>query len=496
MFSMAGLVTVWWIPPLVEAYLSMKSLPKDLAWKVKLRNWPAQIAVDADGHVLVAGSQVEKVDGDSGHEYWKVRQQICSSDLLSINGDVFAAGSETKGYRPGPIAPPFSGPNTDFAMCKFSGKDGRAAWKCSFDGGRQDTDWAGQLVVTSDGNPVAAGFTPDDTHYFGCVAKLDARDGRMIWQYRTNEASVELWHSSLALVAGQGADVVLGSSRKSKDPFSSRISFWITRLRGEDGRPVWTVEFPPVALQSHMLTHLAATTEGDLIATGYHAKERGRSLVVARFAGKDGRVIWNCEQDAESHETIMPTSLVVKAKGGVFVGAYSWNGSSTLPLFDRWIVSLSASDGHRLWARREAGKPTPPEAGEICSSPKLLLGSDETLVCAGSVWNGRDVDVRVEWLSAADGAVVRSITFDGRARDHDLFRNAVLMPSGEIVVALESSRCPSWLKPLRELQYRLKGGVDWRSIERESGHVNDADPYNYDCILLKSAGGATSRDRS
>ncbi|MDQ3625183.1 MAG: hypothetical protein M3463_22345 [Verrucomicrobiota bacterium] len=235
-----------------------------------------------------------------------------------------------------------------------------------------------------------------------------------------------------------------------------------------------------------MLSHLAITPDGDVIAIGYHAKNRGRSLLVARLAGKDGRLLWISEHDAELHETLEPTSVVVDSDGDVFIGARSWNGSLTMPLFDRWVLKLSATDGHRIWAKREAGKPAPFAAGGICSTPKLLMSSGETLVCVGSAWNGSNVDVRAEWLSGSDGSVIRNITFDGAAHDHDLFRDAALTRSGEVVVALGSSRCPEWMKPLKALRYRLTGGVDWSSVHSETNRVDDADPFNYDSVLWKS----------
>lgn len=289
-------------------------------------------------------------------------------------------------------------------------------------------------------------------------------------------------------------DVVFASSRKSPEPGSSRINFWITKLHGADGLPIWTTEFPPAPPQSHMLTHVATTSDGDVIAAGYHAKDRGRSLLVARFAGKDGRLLWSSEHDAESHETIEPTSLVVGSDGNFFIGARSWNGKWTTPVFDRWVLKLSATDGHRIWANREAGKPagrpgrdsSPFATGAICTTPKLLTGSRETLVCVSSIWNGSNVDVRAEWLASSDGSVIRNLTFDGAAHDHDLFRDAAMTQFGEVVVALGSSRCPEWIKPLKALRYRLRGGMDWSSVHRETNRLDDADPFNYDSVLWRS----------
>lgn len=480
------LTLAWCLPIFVEEWISRRPLPPDLAWEVKLDSNPSHVTVDAEQQVLLAGSQVVKLEGSSGGTRWT--QRVVLPHPASYKGDVYLVGAEARGYRPGPIAPPFSGSNTDFAVCKVLSNNGDVVWKNSFDGGHRDTDWAEKVVIAPDGDPIAAGFTPDDTHYFGCVAKLDARDGKVTWQYRTSEASVELWHNSSALVVDRDSGVFFGSSRRPSEVISSQISFWITKLRVDDGRPIWTAEFPSDVQKSHVLTHMATTKEGDLIAVGYHAKPRGRSLVVARFSGVDGHLIWSDEQDASSHETIEPTCIVIDDAGRVFVSARSWNGSLTTPRFDRWMLNLSAIDGHRIWANREDGKQMPFAAGEICSTSKIILGETDLIVCVGSVWNGNNVDVRVDWLSRVDGKIARSIQYDGAAHDHDLFRDASSISSSEVVVAIRSSRCPQWLKPWRELQHLLKGGADWRSIHSETNRVDDPDPYNYDNVVVKSRG--------
>ncbi|HBJ86251.1 MAG TPA: hypothetical protein DDZ88_20780 [Verrucomicrobiales bacterium] len=496
LFGIIGLAIVWWLPDLVEWWHRMRTVPPGLAWEIQFRDTPSNIAMDDDGHLLVTGMSVagngnaswfRKHNGETGDEIWRLAADfvIQSIPVADSNNDVYLAGSVTRGYRPGPIAPPFSGPDTDFAMSKVSGKNRAVDWTRSFDGGLNDTDWAEKLVLATDGNPVAAGFTPDDTRYFISVEKVDARDGRMLWQYRTRDAPAVFWHGSLALVSDNVGGVVLASTRKSNEPFKEKSSFWLTKLRGNSGYSDWTVEFPSSAPQSHVLSDLAVTPEGDLVAMGYHAKDRGRNLVVVRFGGKDGRLVWSRDIDADTHESLEPSSVVVDANGDVIIGARSWNGSLTLPLFDVWVLKLSG-DGTEVWRQRDAGKPTPYDAGTICATRKVLLGVGGTLMSVGSFWNGKNADVRVDWLSRSDGSLLRSLTYDGAAGDHDLFRDAVVTPSGDVVVVLSSSRCPGWIKPLKAFRYRLSGGRDWRSIHSETNNLDDADPYNYDSILWRS----------
>jgi hypothetical protein len=139
--------------------------------------------MDGNGDLLVNGSGVTdgrggalvlKCKGDTGHEQWRIASEIAVSSVLVTNASdsVYLAGSTARGYRPGPIAPPFSGPDTGFAMSKLSGEARAIDWTRSFDGGHHDTDWAEKLVLATDGNPVPAGFTPDDARFFGCVQKM------------------------------------------------------------------------------------------------------------------------------------------------------------------------------------------------------------------------------------------------------------------------------------------------------------------------------------
>lgn len=501
--GLLSIVSILWLPDLVEIVVNLRPLPDSLAWETRFngngneQDDPMFIRIDPAGQVLTSGmsyagkgsgSWMAKQDGSTGHEVWRWLSNgaLQSAPLTDTNGDVYFAGSETKGYRPGPLKPLFSGADTDFMVGKLSGTDGTLAWKTSFDGGLHDTDWAETLVLGKDGNPLAAGFTPDDTRYHGCVVKVDASSGKEIWQHRTRDESVVFWHGSIALQSDMAGDVVFASTIKAVDPFSPKAAFWLRKLQGADGSPVWTSEFPADAPQSHFLRYLAVNAEGDLIATGYHAKNRGRNLVVVKFAGKDGRVIWSVELDPDSHETIEPTCLMVDKNGDFVIGARSWNGSLTTPLFDAWIIKLSGADGSRVWSKRNPGSQAPYAAGRICSTQKLMVGPENMIVSAGSTWNGKDADVRVDWLSGADGNLIRSVIYDGPAHDHDLFRDAAIAPTGEIVVAQSSSRCPGWIKPFKSFLYRLKGGPDWASIHSETNELDDRDPFNYDSVLWRS----------
>jgi hypothetical protein len=308
----------------------------------------------------------------------------------------------------------------------------------------------------------------------------------MIWQYRTQNTPVVFWHGSLDLEVAKDGGVVVASTRKSDDPFKAEATFWMAKLNQSDGTAVWTIEFPQRPPQSHFLKKVAMLPDGDLVAVGYNARSRGRSLVVARFGGSNGRLIWDKDIHGDSHEALEPTGLLVDPGGDVLVGASSWNGSATSPLYDSWVIKLSSADGRDMWTKRDAGVPAPYNAGQICSMRKLLPGVVGMFLSAGSFWNGKNADVRVDWLSASDGSVRRSLIYDGAAGDHDLFRDATATPDGEIAVALSSSTCPAWIKPLKDLRYRLSGGGDWRSIHSETNNLDDADPYNYESVLWRS----------
>ena len=496
-------IFIFWLPDLIESLLIFRSLPDGLTWEARFngegneQDNPKFLSIDQAGRVLATGtsyaskeggSWLAKHDGMTGRELWRwfSGEAIQAVPLSDKNADVYFAGSESKGYRSGPLTPPFSGTDTDFMVGKLSGIDGTVAWKTSFDGGYHDTDWAEALVLGNDGALVAAGFTPNDTRYYGCVVKLDASNGKEIWRHQTDTEAIVFWHGNIALQADNAGDVVFASTRKAADPFSATTALWLRKVRRGDGKTVWTTEFPADVAQNHVLHHLGVTPEGDFIATGHHAKNQGRSLIVAKFAGTDGRVMWRVEIDAKSHETIEPTCLVTHGISDVIVGARSWNGSLTAPLFDTWTFRLSGADGQRIWSKRDSQPSAPIDAGRLCSTVKLMVGPENTIVSAGSVWNGKSADVRVQWLSGADGTLMKSLNYDGAAQNHDLFRDAALTGSNDVVVAQSSSRCPSWLMPLKSLIYRLTGGPDWDSMQSETNELDDRDPFNYDSVLWRA----------
>ncbi|MDQ3622145.1 MAG: hypothetical protein M3463_06610 [Verrucomicrobiota bacterium] len=159
---LTGSAFVWWLPELVESRLRPRSLPNGLAWQVQFnaaaneQDNPSHVTVDGDGQVLLTGtsftgrsqgSWLVKHDGNTGRELWRWTADFAlqSVPVADSNGNIYLAGSEARGYRPGPLAPPFSGPDTDFAVCKVAGKNGAVEWKSTFDGGLRDTDWAEEL---------------------------------------------------------------------------------------------------------------------------------------------------------------------------------------------------------------------------------------------------------------------------------------------------------------------------------------------------------------
>lgn len=80
---------------------------------------------------------------------------------------------------------------------------------------------------------------------------------------------------------------------------------------------------------------------------------------------------------------------------------------------------------------------------------------------------------------------MHEVSYDGPAHDHDLLYSVAFNPDGGVVAAGSSSNCKEWLKPFKEFSRLIRNRKSYRSIQRESNHVFDNDPYNYDFMMVK-----------
>lgn len=444
---------------------------------------PGGVLIDRSADVILFGAgRILKYDGITGEIRWRIP---ANAQVLAIDahGDLFAAGSEVIGYKNGPLAPPFGGYDTDIVLCKYAGKDGQLVWKQSYGGGHNDTDWAQGIALDSSGNPVIAGFSPNDTRYYSYLAKHDALDGRLIWEHKgEDEPAAELWHGSFGMKIGPNDDVVFVSSTKEQEPGGFTGRCIIQKFSGRDGHVLWTQKFRTKPGNADFSQSMDLDREGNVFVAGYSADGHQDNTVISKFRAVDGELIWSSPCEIRADGGNRPSAILVDRTGNVVV-CVDWRGGSSS--YEAHVLKYAGNGGKLLWKQSRRVLANSTTVAESCVSAGLLVDRQGALVITSNRWNGSNIDYHLAWLSGDDGSVMHEVSYDGPAHDHDILYGVAFSPDGGAIAAGSSSNCAEWLKPFKEFSRLIQSRRSFSSIQRESNHVFDDDPYNYDFMMVK-----------
>jgi outer membrane protein assembly factor BamB len=466
-----------------------RAAPAGIVWEMRDHNpsdefdKPGGMLIAPSGDIILFGSgRILRYDGTTGETRWRIQT---NAQFLAIDahGDLYGTGSEIIGYKTGPIAPPFGGYDTDIVLCKYAGKDGKLIWKQSYGGRHNDTDWAQGIALDSSGNPVIAGFSPNDTRYYSHLAKYDALDGRLIWQHEgEDEPAAELWHGSFGMKVGPNDDVVFVSSTKEQEPGGVTGQCFIQKFRGRDGHILWTQKFRTKPGNADFSQSMDLDQEGNVLVAGYSSDGRQENTIISKFRALDGELIWSSPCEIRVDGGNRPSAILVDQAGYVVVCA-SWRGDHSN--HEAHTLKYAGNDGKLLWKQSRKVLADSTTVAEACVSANLFLDRQGALVLAGNRWNGSNIDYHLAWLSGDDGSVMHEVSYDGPAHDNDLLSSVAFAPDGGVLAVGSSSNCAEWLKPSKEFSRLIRNRKSYSGIQRESNHVFDDDPYNYDFMMVK-----------
>lgn len=474
---------------LIANRIPTRVAPAGIVWEMRDHNPndgfdnPGGVLNSPSGDIILFGSgRILRYDGITGEARWRIPS---NAQVLAIDahGDLYAAGSEVIGYKNGPIAPPFGGYDTDIVLCKYAGKDGKLIWKQSYGGRHNDTDWAQGIALDSSGNPVIAGFSPNDTRYYSYLAKHDALDGHLIWEHEgEGEPAAELWHGSFGMKIGPNDDVVFVSSTKEQEPGGFTGRCFIQKFSGRDGHSLWTQRFqtkPGTADFSHSMD---LDREGNVLVAGYSSDGHQDNTVISKFRALDGELMWSTPCEIRADGGNRPSAILVDQTGNVVVCA-NWRGDDSR--YEAHMLKYAGTDGKLLWKQSRKIRADSTTVDEACVGVNLYLDRKGTLVRAGNRWNGSNIDYDLAWISGDDGSVLHEVSYDGPAHDHDLLSSVAFAPDGGVLAVGSSSNCAEWLKPFKSFSRSIRFRRSYSGILRESNHVFDDDPYNYDFMMVK-----------
>lgn len=452
---------------LIANRIPTRVAPSDIAWEIRDHNpsdgfdKPGGVLVAPSGDIILFGSgRILRYDGTTGETRWR---NPANTQVLAIDahGDLYTA-------NPGGIV-----------LCKYAGEDGKLIWKQTY----ERRAWIQGIALDSSGSLVIAGFSPNDTQYYSYLAKHDALDGHLIWEHEgEDEPATELWHGSFGMKIGPNDDVVFVSSTKEQESGGFTGRCFIQKFSGRDGHSLWTKRFRTKPENADFSQSMDLDREGNVFVAGYSSDGRQDNTVISKFRAVDGELIWSSSCEIRADGGNRPSAILVDQSDNVVVSA-NWRGDNSS--YETHTLKYAGNDGKLLWkqSRRVLADRTP--VAEACVSADLFLDLQGALVLAGSRWNGSNIDYQLVWLSGNDGSVMHEVSYDGPAHDHDLLYSVAFAPDGGVIAAGSSSNCGEWLKPSKEFSRLIRNRRSYSSIQRESNHVFDDDPYNYDFMMVK-----------
>ncbi|HKE46613.1 MAG TPA: PQQ-binding-like beta-propeller repeat protein [Rhodanobacteraceae bacterium] len=340
----ASAQTVEWVKPVFGEQPSLIALGT---------GWQPHAAVRArDGRVAVAenrsfgGTQypgVSLLDAATGTQIWHadLPAPCDGTDRLSTptgvavelaaNGDVIAAVASGSNmiYTTGPYAG---------CVMRLAAADGHVVWShVETAAGQFSAVGFLAVAVDADGNVIASGFRSNDGYTAdGHVLKLDGASGGTIWSF--NDPRGEVYDSfALDMVSVSGGDVVVVFYRGpfSFDPATARA----IRI-GADGVPVWTVDRNAEGFEG-VVRYLRARDDGTVLWVGepYGSNPVDLTLIDAAT----GATRWSRSVDT----FYSPVADIVSGTSGpIFYAAYD---RDAVPPLGHVLWALSPADGSVLW---------------------------------------------------------------------------------------------------------------------------------------------------
>ena len=237
---------------------------------------PGGLALDAAGNAFAVGTyrnsrgdedwHVAKLAATSGAVLWRKifdsgGRDVASAIAVDTNGHVVVAGSST-------------GTQAAIAVVKSEGPTGRTMWQRSFDGGAR----AGASQLTFDGgnNAVVAGFVASGSGTDIQVLKLSEIGGALLWQGRQAGGGGNA-NGRAVLTDEAGDTVVVGTT------FAGAPEMRTMKLSGLNGQPLWTATYRSSAPGAGDSGHAVAAAGASYYAVGVSTEAQGVGVRVILY---------------------------------------------------------------------------------------------------------------------------------------------------------------------------------------------------------------------
>ncbi|CAM9614843.1 unnamed protein product [Ectocarpus sp. 13 AM-2016] len=300
---------------------------------------------------------------------WTTLDDHANDGTVDSDGNVVLVGSQGYAAAEDLVDDTFEDAYSgDFAAVKLDGASGEVlwTWTASSFGSEadiflaSDTDSNNDIVIGGRTEGYWSSSNPDSVPHLAAV-KLDGGTGDEIWRYQEHPpdsytslgSSFYYGSGSVIGVAVDGDDncflagqtwgsLVFGEG----DPGDS--DFFVIKLDGTDGSEIWAVQGGE-STSFDALHYVKVDSAGDLIAVGVGGDEDAVNVVVVKFGGTDGAVLWEYSP-VTSFTHDVPQSVDVDTQDDVYVaGGYdALNLQGTLaetPV----VLKLAGATGDVVW---------------------------------------------------------------------------------------------------------------------------------------------------
>jgi hypothetical protein len=239
---------------------------------------------------------------------------------------------------------------------------------------------------------------------------------------------------SLLTVAGMYIQWAPHQAMYSPQAQAGGIDFWVSKVSGTDGSPVWGVQAGTntddaaygIALDSSGDVLICGRTLGSLYAAHVGSLD---DYWVAKRSGSDGSLIWGVQLGTTGHD--LASAVAVDGNGDVFLTGYtsdSLHGTHVGGL-DAWVAKRSGSDGSLIWGKHIGTATTDTgNALAVDSSGNVFITGKTAGVLSGS--NAGLHDYWVYKRSGVTGATIWKV--QGGTSDEDYANGLAVDSAGDV----------------------------------------------------------------
>ena len=386
------------------------------------------IVVGLDGNLYAAGYSYASGTYDdftvvsltaSGGERWVYRyngpgnmSDWAYSIIMGSDGNLYAAGGSWG-----------SGTWFDFTVVSLTASGGER-WVYRYNGSADLTDRANSIVMGSDGNLYAAGWSYESGTLYDFTVVSLAPSGTQRWVYRYNGPVNDHDEARSIVMGSDGNLYVAGESEGS----GTAGDFTVVSLTDSGGER-WVYRYNGPGNSWDQARSIVMGSDGNLYVAGY-SKGSGTDYDFTVVSLTDsGGERWVYRYDGPANDLDQVYSIVMGSDGNLYAAGSS-RGSGTS--YDFTVVSLTASGGER-WVYRYDG---PGNGRDVASL--IIMGSDGNVYAAGFIEvSGTDFDFTV--MSLTDSGGERWVyRYDGPANAGDRALSIIMGSDGNLYAAGES----------------------------------------------------------